>query len=167
MRLRWLLALATLPLPVTVLVPAGLVWLFRSGRWGHSLPAPASPWFWLGALAGAVGLALSAWAALSFARFGEGTPAPWDPPKSFVPRGPYRHVRNPMILGVSLVLLAEAVMLRSWPLLAWFALFAGANALYIPFVEERGLLRRFGDMYAEYRRQVPRWLPQMGARRPG
>lgn len=32
-----------------------------------------------------------------FADEGRGTLAPWDPPRRFVVRGPYRYVRNPMI----------------------------------------------------------------------
>ncbi len=45
---------------------------------------------------------------LLFARFGQGTLAPWDPPTNLVVRGIYRHARNPMILGVLCVLFGEA-----------------------------------------------------------
>ena len=50
-----------------------------------------------------------------------------------------------MISGVALVLLAEATFFGSKPLLIWFLVFFGANAIYIPFVEERSLERRFGE----------------------
>jgi uncharacterized protein (DUF433 family) len=38
--------------------------------------------------------------------------------------------------------------------------------IYIRFVEEPGLARRFGEDYEEYRRNVPRWAPRAHGRRP-
>lgn len=96
-----------------------------------------------------------------FARVGKGTLAPWDATRRLVVRGVYRHVRNPMIVGVMCVLLGEATLLGSLPLLGWFALFLLANALYIPLVEEPGLERRFGTDYRFYKRNVPRWIPRL------
>src|ERR1051326_2407323 len=43
-----------------------------------------------------------------FAVFGRGTLAPIDPPKHLVVRGLYRYVRNPMYVGMVLVVLGEA-----------------------------------------------------------
>jgi protein-S-isoprenylcysteine O-methyltransferase Ste14 len=76
-------------------------------------------------------------------------------------RGPYRHVRNPMISGVFAVLLGEAALLGSLPLLAWAAAFAAANTIWMPLVEEPGLVRRFGADYEAYRANVPRWVPRL------
>jgi protein-S-isoprenylcysteine O-methyltransferase Ste14 len=95
-----------------------------------------------------------------FASVGRGTLAPWDPTRRLVVRGPYRHVRNPMISGVLSILLGEAALLGSFPLLAWFGVFFAANAIYMPLVEEPGLERRFGDDYRTYKRNVPRWVPR-------
>jgi protein-S-isoprenylcysteine O-methyltransferase Ste14 len=95
-----------------------------------------------------------------FATVGESTLAPWDPTHRLVVLGPYRHVRNPMITGVISMLLGEAALLGSWPLLAWALGFFGVNAIYMPLVEEPGLVRRFGDDYVRYRQNVPRWLPR-------
>jgi protein-S-isoprenylcysteine O-methyltransferase Ste14 len=99
-----------------------------------------------------------------FARVGEGTLAPWDPTRKLVVRGPYRHVRNPMITGVLAILLGEAALFGSWPLLVWAFGFFALNAIYMPLVEEPGLVRRFGDDYVRYRRNVPRWLPRLRRR---
>ena len=41
----------------------------------------------------------------TFVTRGEGTPAPFDPPRKFVAGGPYRFVRNPMYIGGFIVLL--------------------------------------------------------------
>ena len=108
----------------------------------------------------AVGLVLFVASLRRFATEGEGTLAPWDPPRRLVVRGPYRYVRNPMISGVVLVLFGEAAVLLSRPHLSWALLFLGINAVYIPLLEEPLLAARFGDAYRTYRRHVPRLLPR-------
>jgi protein-S-isoprenylcysteine O-methyltransferase Ste14 len=95
-----------------------------------------------------------------FATVGQGTLAPWDPTSRLVVRGPYRHVRNPMISGVLCILAGEAMLLGSLPLLIWFGIVLGVNAVWMPLVEEPGLRRRFGPEYDTYRAHVPRWLPR-------
>jgi protein-S-isoprenylcysteine O-methyltransferase Ste14 len=152
--------MALLPGMVIVVIPGLLLAAFRGTRWEHALREAADPLVWAAVMIGGLGAALGAWTAGLFARHGGGTAAPWDPPRRFVVRGPYRHVRNPMITGVCAVLLAESLALRSWPIAAWLALFAAANMLYIPLVEEPALVRRFGEAYLDYRRNVPRWLPR-------
>jgi len=96
-----------------------------------------------------------------FATEGEGTLAPWDPPRRLVVRGPYRYVRNPMISGVAFVALGLSLVLLSWPHLEWALLFFAINAVYIPLVEERGLRERFGAEYENYCRHVPRLVPRI------
>lgn len=160
MKNRWLIAIVALPLPVAALIPTALICVFRASRWAHSFSTPSSPTFWFGAAAGVLGFTLALFSVLAFARHGDGTPAPWDPPARFVAHGPYCFVRNPMILGVFLLLLGEALLLRSMPLLVWFAVFVVGNSLYIPLIEEKGLERRFGTAYSQYKECVPRWFPR-------
>ena len=114
-----------------------------------------------------LGLLLLVWTVGLFARVGRGTLAPWDPTRRIVVRGPYRHVRNPMISGVTLILLGEAALFGSLPLLIWAGAFFAVNAVYMPLVEEPGLRRRFGDEYDRYRANVPRWLPRPRPWNPG
>lgn len=90
---------------------------------------------------------------------GGGTPAPYDPPKIFVARGVYTRVRNPMMTGVILVLLGEAMLAGSLPVLIWCLIFVQGCLVLIPFWEEPDLEHRFGEPYREYKRQVPRWIP--------
>ncbi len=96
-----------------------------------------------------------------FNSIGRGTLAPWSPTRVLVVQGIYRHVRNPMISGVFCILLGEAVLLGSLPLFYWFVWFVLANLIYIPWLEEPGLVRRFGEEYRLYRRNVPRWIPRL------
>jgi protein-S-isoprenylcysteine O-methyltransferase Ste14 len=97
----------------------------------------------------------------SFAFFGKGTLAPWSPPTHLVVEGMYRYVRNPMILGVVIVLLGEAVTLQSIAIFIWALVVFWINTLYFLLSEEPGLEKRFGEEYRAYKRNVPRWLPRL------
>ncbi len=159
MLIRHLLAIAILPFTVTVLVP---VWMARRCGVEFTLGRSAGPAvLQLAGLALAgLGLLLAAASVRRFATEGKGTLAPWDPPRLFVVKGPYRFVRNPMISGVILILFGEASALRSPCLGAWAASFLVLNLLYIPLVEEPRLEKRFGDSYREYCRNVRRFTPR-------
>lgn len=161
--MHWRLVKAIIVLPGTVLVfiPAVILLATLDSKFAPELASPAQIRFWMALLAVSVGLALSVWTATLFMKFGAGTPAPWDPPKKMVIRGPYRHVRNPMITGVLLVLFAEAILLQSWPIAVWMIIFFIGNAIYFPLVEEKGLERRFGNEYRNYKAKIPRWMPRL------
>jgi protein-S-isoprenylcysteine O-methyltransferase Ste14 len=115
----------------------------------------------LGGLLLFVGLFLAGWTMRLFARLGQGTAAPWDPPRRLVIAGPYRYVRNPMISSVLIMLIAESLLLNSFILLVWWAIFLLGNMLYFPLREEKDLEKRFGSSYAVYKKHVPRWLPRL------
>ena len=117
--------------------------------------------FWPSLVAAGIGLAMAFWTVSLLTKFGEGTPAPWDPPQKLVVRGPYRYVRNPMITSVLFMLLAETLLLQSWPIFCWMVFFYLANAFYFPLLEERSLEKRFGKDYLEYKKHVPRWIPRL------
>jgi len=160
--LSWGLARAILILPGTALVyvPALILWATAGTDYAAAPLGPDRAIFWLALVLAVAGVALAAWTMRLFLTVGAGTPAPWDPPRKLVVRGPYRHVRNPMITSVLVLLAAEALLFRSWPLAGWMLVFFAANAVYFPVVEEKGLERRFGEAYARYKRNVPRWLPR-------
>lgn len=157
---RLLRAVVLLPGMVLVLVPS-LILRATTGSWCPPLAASFGPETWAGALLVAVGLPLAVWTVSLFALRGEGTPGPWDPPRKLVVLGPYRHVRNPMITSVLLMLLGEALLFRSPHIAAWAAVFFAGNAAYFPLIEEKGLERRFGEAYRRYASHVPRWIPRL------
>jgi protein-S-isoprenylcysteine O-methyltransferase Ste14 len=118
-------------------------------------------WSYIGVVPTIVGLVIYAWTAFDFAWTGRGTPAPFDPPRRFVIRGLYRYVRNPMYVGVLLVIVGEALMRRSWRTIGYAAAVATMFAGLVIFLEEPLLQSRFGDSYSEYCARVPRWLPRL------
>ncbi|MBI4389819.1 MAG: isoprenylcysteine carboxylmethyltransferase family protein [Nitrospinae bacterium] len=142
------------PFNVMGTVPALILWLSRDVLLFSAARSL------LGGVAVAAGLAVIYHTVSLFTEYGDGTPAPFDPPKKFVARGLYRYVRNPMMIGVVLVLTGEAVVFGSCPLLGWGLFFMAASLIYIPFFEEPELARRFGGAYAEYLGNVPRWFPR-------
>jgi protein-S-isoprenylcysteine O-methyltransferase Ste14 len=150
--LGWLI----LPLSVLILVPRLLLRRDTPGssewRWGW--------WQWLGLWVVVNGVGLAAWCVNLFNVEGRGTPLPLDPPKRFVITGPYRYVRNPMMLGAFLILVGEVVIFTSWSLFLYVVVLMVLAYVFVRFWEEPELVHRFGQAYLEYRRQVPRWIPR-------
>jgi protein-S-isoprenylcysteine O-methyltransferase Ste14 len=160
--LKHIQAILTLPVMVTVVIPGGLILATGTINPGWSLPTPLNllPLFG-GVLGIGLGLTLVVKSVSLFATVGQGTLAPWFATQKLVVQGIYRHVRNPMISGVGSILLGEALTLGSVALLTWFVVFTVINLIYIPLVEEPGLVRRFGADYELYRQHVPRWIPRL------
>jgi protein-S-isoprenylcysteine O-methyltransferase Ste14 len=65
----------------------------------------------------AIGTLIALWCVLTFVFIGKGTPAPFDPPRKLVIRGPYRFVRNPMYIGAGMTLAGAAVFYESLSIL--------------------------------------------------
>lgn len=143
----------------TIVVPgAGAVygpWWILAG--GGSLPEPV---VWPAAVIIAIGLALYLVCLWLFASVGRGTPGPWVAPRRFVAVGPYRWVRNPIYLAALLVVIGEACLFGSLPLLVYAAAIAVGCHLFVVAYEEPTLHRLFGDEYDQYRLRISRWLPR-------
>jgi protein-S-isoprenylcysteine O-methyltransferase Ste14 len=120
----------------------------------------ATPAAWEAVPVVAAGVALYLWCVWNFAAVGRGTPGPWDAPSRLVATGPYRWVRNPIYLAALLIVLGEAWLFLSPPLLAYAGAVAVFFHLFVTGYEEPTLRRRFGGAYLEYRRRVPRWIPR-------
>ena len=152
-------AIIILPGTALVYIPGAILWLLAETP-GAVAPAGAGqPRFRIGIVLAAIGLVLAVRTVRLFLTAGKGTPAPWAPPTRLVVRGPYRHVRNPMITSVLLMLGAESLLLGSWHLAGWMSVFFLLNTIYFSLVEEPGLEQRFGDSYRRYKANVPRWIP--------
>jgi protein-S-isoprenylcysteine O-methyltransferase Ste14 len=90
---------------------------------------------------------------------GRGIPAPLDHPTELVVTGLYRYVRNPMYVGGLLVLIGEAMFLRTWACLGYALGWLAIVHVNVVWHEERYLARRFGDSYRRYQSSVHRWIP--------
>lgn len=101
------------------------------------------------------------WCVRDFYVSGKGTLAPWDPPEHLVITGLYRHVRNPMYVGVLIVVTGWAFFLLSYCLVAYAILLAMGFHVRILKYEEPWLATRFGEDWFDYREAVPRWLPRL------
>lgn len=145
----------------TVLVPGTVAVMIP--RWllgGFSRPQDGVL-TWLGALAVVVGSAIYFRCAWEFAVRGLGTPAPIAPTKYLVTTALHRHVRNPMYIGVGMVILGQAALFRSLHVLEYAAAMLLTAHVFVVLYEEPTLRRQFGESYEEYRRHVPRWLPRI------
>jgi protein-S-isoprenylcysteine O-methyltransferase Ste14 len=142
---------------------AGLVpWLITG--WDGS-PAGLDAIDILGALAGLIGLAMVIACFTRFVREGRGTPAPTAPTEELVVGGLYRYLRNPMYVGVGLVIAGQCLAFRSAPLVAWLAVFAAAVTAFVVGYEQPTLQARYGASYEAYRRSVPAVVPRPWRRR--
>lgn len=75
--------------------------------------------------------------------------------------GVFRYVRHPLYLGSLLFYLALTISTCSMVSLVFLiAIFAFYN--YIAGYEEKLMLNRFGDEYADYMRQTGKWIPGTG-----
>ena len=135
-------------LPARILSSSGIVQPSHIGMWQVT-----------GMLMGAAGAALALTCVFTFAFVGKGTPAPFDPPRRLVVRGPYLLLRNPMYAGAGLALAGAALYYQSIALLGYAGLFVTVMHLFVVRYEEPTLRRTFGKEDKAYCRQAGRWWP--------
>lgn len=144
------------PVAVLLLCGAGM-WLLASPALGLSLPIPARRL--LALIVAGIGVATGVAGVLEF-RSAATTVDPRYPEKSstVVTTGIYKRSRNPMYLGLLLVLLAWGIFLANalaFVVLPVFVLYM--NRFQIS-AEERAMQLQFGDAYRDYLRAVRRWI---------
>ena len=135
----------------------GLIpWLIT--RW--ELPDSTPVWrVVLGVLLIVAGLMPAVHAFVQFAKAG-GTPVPVAPPQRLVVTGFNRFVRNPMYVGLIVVVLGQALLFGSLGLVVYAVVIWAVTASFARVHEEPTLARQFGREYDAYRHNVRAWIPR-------
>ena len=121
------------------------------------LPLLLFPWRAAGAVFGTAGVALVLWEGTIFKRMGTAI-HPLARSSFLVRFGPFRFSRNPIYLGMVLILTGAALALGSATPWLIIPVFIGALARQVIAGEERKLTAEFGAEYLEYCTRVRRWL---------
>lgn len=116
-----------------------------------------SPWNFLGVILLAVGIVINIVADRAFKRAGT-TVKPFQESTSLITTGVYRFSRNPMYLGLVLVVLGIAVITGSLTPLAVVPILALLLDRNFIVPEERMLEERFEAAWLEYKKDVRRWM---------
>ena len=105
--------------------------------------------------------ALAIWAALTLAIRGDGTPMPFDPPRTLATSGPYAYVRHPFATAATAQIVGLGIALGSVPVLVYATLAMAFWYFVIRPREERALVERFGDAARDYGRAVRGFRPRL------
>ncbi|HKD88006.1 MAG TPA: isoprenylcysteine carboxylmethyltransferase family protein [Streptosporangiaceae bacterium] len=156
-----------------------LAWfVLMGGTFGCLLPYLSNDWhfhqplpYWgvaraAGVLLICAGLVPAVWSFISFFKAG-GTPVPVASPPRLVVTGFYRYVRNPIYVGILLILVGQSLLFGSRGLVEYTAVAWCIGAAAVHCYEEPRLTRNFGAEYQAYLRAVPAWIPRLHARVPG
>ena len=90
---------------------------------------------------------------------------PLDEPDQLRTEGLYSKSRNPLLLGVVVILMGEAFAFQSFALLGYALLYWGWLTVFVAFSEEPTMRRKFGDTYDSYYDRVPRWFVPLRSKR--
>jgi protein-S-isoprenylcysteine O-methyltransferase Ste14 len=84
-----------------------------------------------------------------------------DEGAGLVTTGPYRLVRHPIYLGLSMLAMGEALAFNNWP--AFLILLSGIVPTFVwrAYAEEKVLGRAFGERYTLYRKQTKMIIPHL------
>lgn len=118
------------------------------------------PYNWLGLLVMLPALYILIWTFWLFATKGKGTPIPFEATQKLIIVGPYRYMRNPMVISVTFVMGGLAIILGTYILFVVFILLFVQMYLYTVRIEEPEMEARFGQEYEKYKSIVPRWFPR-------
>jgi protein-S-isoprenylcysteine O-methyltransferase Ste14 len=154
-----LFAKTLFPAACAVAVFGLVTWQFR--RFDNYFPIAFPPWMaFVGIVLMAAGMALGFVCFALFAVGGALTEGPNFPdPTVFIESGPYRYVRNPMAAALLTTILGWGCFERSASIVLFALVMAGVMHLFVVFVEEPKLERRFGKSYLAYKSRVKRWMP--------
>ena len=133
-------------------------WLVLRGTNAALVPAEWTALHFLGLLLAIIGLTIMMICIWRFPAEGQGTISPVDPTRKLVTGGLYRYSRNPIYVGVTILLLGEAIYFLSWRLVVYAVVLLIVFHIWILLHEEPRLRRVFGAEYDEYSARVRRWI---------
>lgn len=159
---KQLLLSLLLPFTVTIIIPS-LILFNLEKRTLINLLSYDPIFLIIGLFVLGLGLIIFITCVRVFYKLGKGTLMPISKiqTQNLVIHGPYKYVRNPMIIGVIIMILSEAFIFSSINLLIYTLAFFIVNLIYIPLVEEKGLEKRFGQDFLIYRKKVRGWIPRI------
>ena len=140
---------ALFPGNVAIVIPAILAWLDPGS---YNIGFFVS----IGGVCLAVGPVVLGHCIYQFWRRGRGTLVPWDAPAKTVTAGLYRYSRNPMYVGVYLMIFGWSLLLNSPLVLLWLLFFVLASGAFVILQEEPALENRHGKEWLDYKTKVPR-----------
>lgn len=111
----------------------------------------------LGTASVVAGIALGI-ATLRALRGARTTVSPYGTPSTLVTRGPFAWTRNPGYVGATAIFVGVAMREGSLPALVLLPIALAILDHHVVAAEERRLASLFGDTYATYYRDVPRWF---------
>jgi protein-S-isoprenylcysteine O-methyltransferase Ste14 len=140
--------------PIWALSGLGLSWILARWLpiWSFSQLIPG----WLGWLAMAAGLGLILWSALWFRRK-KTTIEPHNTPTTLIVEGPYRLTRNPIYLGMAVILAGFSVWTGAISAFVSVAVFVAIVSRRFILPEEDALRQAFGSKAQAYLEATRRW----------
>ena len=113
---------------------------------------------YIGTIVFLIGFVIMLWCIISFAVIGRGTLSPADPTKKLVISGLYYFSRNPMYVGVLMILIGEVIFFQSHQLLIYLLIIFISFNIFVLLIEEPRLRKDFGEEYRKYCKRVRRWI---------
>lgn len=99
------------------------------------------------------------WSIKAQREIGKGTPMPLMATKKLVVQKPYSYCRNPLFFGLINLFFGISIILGSISSLGMVMVFSAVILLYVKFIEEKELEKRFGDEYLTYKMTTPFLFP--------
>ena len=104
---------------------------------------------------------LGIWSAYTIVKHGDGTPLPADQTKKLVTNGPYEYVRNPMAIAGMGQGFALSLSFGSIHILVYTIIGGLLWQIVVRPMEEKNMLKRFGEEYQKYHKNVNLWIPKL------
>ena len=105
------------------------------------------------------GILFLGWSIIAQRVIGRGTPMPLMATQKLVVQKPYLYTRNPMFFGLINLFFGISILFGSISSLIMVLLFSVVILLYVKFIDEKELEKRFGDEYLSYKKTSPFLIP--------